>query len=659
MPRAIKFLCCLLASVSLSAHADLIKDCSLAAAHPDDPSKFGSGISFKLLDGSSARNICLAAYRSNPTDGLVNSTLARAYSKLEKYDLSLRHARLAVKAEYPFGYYMVGLHHTYGDGVEKNEAVAMEWYKKAAERGVPKASHVIGNSYLKGDGVEENIDLAEKWLSHALESGYTSAYKQLVDVYKKKADALLQHKLLGKITPDKLSPLARADYDSYLTKASSLKNYYKKPSLAERLPLPDTEGSGYTWQYLNGSVTEQDTVYRRSHTKVADNIFTLWAATPKNGGKTEWYIDFDYRGDSRISSIDKIIAQYEDNDREDSEALNLSGTEISKTQHSYRAITKTDYRAVELLRAGTKVKVGFWAKKNDHEEYTSFTFALNDQSIKATSKPAIDQLVGKISQINPSCCENAKITPFSEMYSALKKASEAQPDNKRVDSIKPPTQQQIAAANLYIQMQANKKAENERKKAALELEKAKIAQQKVLAEQQQKEKRAQYQRTLSNFDFPRGYCDRPSMPSINASDWEVEKTNQQAEEYWDCMNGGWGRDLRALRQLITNLGGSWRSLPDNKWNWSLPDDCKCNDYIRKLMDNTRERAKHRKNALDSLNAVINSRNNRLTSYESKQRRWNELDNALDKFDRDMEQMRRRQQQQQNTWNNQYITPSYY
>ena len=55
-----------------------------------------------------------------------------------------------------------------GNGVEKDQAEAIKWYTKAAERGYDKAQYSLGYCYYYGDGVERDLETAKKWYDKAL-----------------------------------------------------------------------------------------------------------------------------------------------------------------------------------------------------------------------------------------------------------------------------------------------------------------------------------------------------------------------------------------------------------------------------------------------------------------------------------------------------------
>lgn len=63
----------------------------------------------------------------------------------------------------------------FGLGVERNQQVAVKWYKKAAETGFKVAQFNLGLSYQKGQGVSKDLNEAIKWFRQSAEQGYAAA----------------------------------------------------------------------------------------------------------------------------------------------------------------------------------------------------------------------------------------------------------------------------------------------------------------------------------------------------------------------------------------------------------------------------------------------------------------------------------------------------
>lgn len=54
-----------------------------------------------------------------------------------------------------------------GQGVPKDEAEAVKWYRKAAEKGFAKAQQKLGDMYKDGRGVAKDAAEAKKWHNEA------------------------------------------------------------------------------------------------------------------------------------------------------------------------------------------------------------------------------------------------------------------------------------------------------------------------------------------------------------------------------------------------------------------------------------------------------------------------------------------------------------
>lgn len=102
----------------------------------------------------------------------------------EKYELLLQAAEAGSTDA------MVDLGDCYndGEGVEKDNATAFNWYIKAAENGNPKGNAAMGIAYYKTDflDLEQDLDKAEKYLLKAAESDLTIAQGILSIVYYEK-----------------------------------------------------------------------------------------------------------------------------------------------------------------------------------------------------------------------------------------------------------------------------------------------------------------------------------------------------------------------------------------------------------------------------------------------------------------------------------------
>jgi hypothetical protein len=77
----------------------------------------------------------------------------------------------------------LGMSYANGQGVEKDDKEAVKWSRKAAERGYAGAQNNLGVMYLKGEGVEKNEEEAVKWYRKAAEQGHAIAQNNLGAMY--------------------------------------------------------------------------------------------------------------------------------------------------------------------------------------------------------------------------------------------------------------------------------------------------------------------------------------------------------------------------------------------------------------------------------------------------------------------------------------------
>ena len=82
----------------------------------------------------------------------------------------------------------LGLKYQNGDGVEKNDKVAVEWYRKSADQGNSDAQANLGVMYLLGAGIEKSIENGKFWFSKSADQGNASGQNRLGVMYVIEAD---------------------------------------------------------------------------------------------------------------------------------------------------------------------------------------------------------------------------------------------------------------------------------------------------------------------------------------------------------------------------------------------------------------------------------------------------------------------------------------
>jgi len=71
--------------------------------------------------------------------------------------------------------WVLGLCYRTGFGVEKDLALALNWFRKAAEQGLASAEFDLGLCYAKGEGVPNDFTASVKWFRKAAEQGFVAA----------------------------------------------------------------------------------------------------------------------------------------------------------------------------------------------------------------------------------------------------------------------------------------------------------------------------------------------------------------------------------------------------------------------------------------------------------------------------------------------------
>lgn len=108
------------------------------------------------------------------------ATLKEALEAINDHDYSFALEelnRLIVQENNAEARYYLGRLYEEGQGVEKNEEKALNFYRAAAEKENDKAALKLGNAYYSGSSVDKNYQEAFKWYSIAAEKGsYPAQY---------------------------------------------------------------------------------------------------------------------------------------------------------------------------------------------------------------------------------------------------------------------------------------------------------------------------------------------------------------------------------------------------------------------------------------------------------------------------------------------------
>ena len=77
----------------------------------------------------------------------------------------------------------LGYRYANGDGVAKDSAEAVKWFRMAAEQGNARAQSNLGAMYANGEGVPKDSTEAVKWYRKAAEQGHVFAQGNLGSMY--------------------------------------------------------------------------------------------------------------------------------------------------------------------------------------------------------------------------------------------------------------------------------------------------------------------------------------------------------------------------------------------------------------------------------------------------------------------------------------------
>ena len=69
-----------------------------------------------------------------------------------------------------------------GDGIEQDEATAIKWVRRSAEKGYSDSQHWLGNAHLSGDGVKKSAPEGVKWLRKAANQNHAEAQYDLAKI---------------------------------------------------------------------------------------------------------------------------------------------------------------------------------------------------------------------------------------------------------------------------------------------------------------------------------------------------------------------------------------------------------------------------------------------------------------------------------------------
>jgi TPR repeat protein/uncharacterized protein YecT (DUF1311 family) len=162
-----------------------ITSCDTYAANDSDPQRKGQGIQFEKIDPALAVPACESAVRKSPNTPRLNYQLGRAYHKANNFSAALEQELKAAGQGYGPAQNSLGVMYAAGQGVAKDDAQAVGWYRKAAEQGFAPAQNNLGFMYANGQGVPKDDAQAVAWYRMSAEQGFALAQNNLGVMYAK------------------------------------------------------------------------------------------------------------------------------------------------------------------------------------------------------------------------------------------------------------------------------------------------------------------------------------------------------------------------------------------------------------------------------------------------------------------------------------------
>ena len=78
------------------------------------------------------------------TDSNAVFELAKRYHKNGEFELAMRYYLIAADLDHPTAFNNIGYMYSNGEGVEKSNSIALEWYEKSMEHGSAVGAYNLG-----------------------------------------------------------------------------------------------------------------------------------------------------------------------------------------------------------------------------------------------------------------------------------------------------------------------------------------------------------------------------------------------------------------------------------------------------------------------------------------------------------------------------------
>ena len=115
--------------------------------------------------------------KSNPAIGRITPEIVRALAT------GMPELMEAAARGDKFSQFVLGMRYDAGNGVPKDPAQAVGWYRKAAAQGVADAQYLLGSKYDEGEGVLKDAAQAVEWYRKSADQGHAMAQFSLGFMY--------------------------------------------------------------------------------------------------------------------------------------------------------------------------------------------------------------------------------------------------------------------------------------------------------------------------------------------------------------------------------------------------------------------------------------------------------------------------------------------
>ena len=135
--------------------------------------------------------------------------------------------------------YNLAVIHQHGDGVTRNYAEALRWYRHAADLGDRISEYQIGLMYLNGEGVAADPEEAHRWLTGHRRHHVHHAHDEQMQAWRRQAAALIE-------ADDRREALARSRRDDARV-LTELKRRAGESAIPSRVAVVGTARMGASW----------------------------------------------------------------------------------------------------------------------------------------------------------------------------------------------------------------------------------------------------------------------------------------------------------------------------------------------------------------------------------------------------------------------------